>query len=74
MCNPPPARLDNEQMLMVMYGVDDEELEGCDIAPQTRSHFLDLMSSGVFLTLAGGSNCNAVNIGVQRTKLFWTSS
>lgn len=38
-------RLDNERMLMVMYGVDDEELEGCDIAPQTRSHFLDLMSS-----------------------------
>jgi len=58
-------RLDNERMLMVMYGVDDEELEGCDIAPQTRSHFLDLMSSGVLLTLAGGSNCNAVHVGVH---------
>jgi len=37
-------RCENEQMLMTMYGIDAEDTLGEDIAQETKSYFLDLMS------------------------------
>jgi len=37
-------RLENEKMLMSMYGIDEEDLMGADVSPQTRSYFMDLVS------------------------------
>jgi len=38
-------RCENEKMLMTMYGVEEEDaLAGVDIAQETKSYFLDLMS------------------------------
>jgi len=37
-------RLENEKMLMSMYGIDEEDLMGTDVSPQTRSYFMDLVS------------------------------
>jgi len=39
-------RYENERVLMAMYGIDSEEsLMGEDLAPETRSHFMDLLES-----------------------------
>ena len=35
-------------MLMTMYGIDAEDIMGEDIAQETKSYFLDLMSMGIF--------------------------
>eukprot|EP00092_Neocalanus_flemingeri_P008094 GFUD01008734.1.p1 GENE.GFUD01008734.1~~GFUD01008734.1.p1 ORF type:complete len:257 (+),score=82.78 GFUD01008734.1:83-853(+) len=37
-------RCENEKLLMTMYGLDEEDITGQDIAQETRSYFLDLMS------------------------------
>jgi len=39
-------RCENERVLMAMYGIDSEEsVMGEDLAPETRSHFMDLLES-----------------------------
>jgi len=39
-------RYENERVLLAMYGIDSEEaLMGEDLAPETRSHFMDLLES-----------------------------
>lgn len=39
-------RYENERVLMAMYGIDSEQsLMGEDLAPETRSHFMDLLES-----------------------------
>lgn len=37
-------RCENEKMLMTMYGIEEEDIMGNDIAQETKSYFLDLMS------------------------------
>jgi len=37
-------RCENEKLLMTMYGLEAEDINGEDIAQETRSYFLDLMS------------------------------
>jgi len=39
-------RCENERVLMMMYGIDSEEsVMGEDLAPESRSHFMDLLES-----------------------------
>ena len=40
-------RCENEKMLMTMYGIEEEDIMGNDIAQETKSYFLDLMSMGM---------------------------
>ena len=40
------GRCENEKLLMTMYGLEAEDINGEDIAQETRSYFLDLMSMG----------------------------
>ena len=36
-------RCENEKMLLSMYGIDEDDVWGSNVPPQTRSYFLDLM-------------------------------
>ena len=37
-------RCENEKMLLSMYGIDEDDVWGSNVPPQTRSYFLDLMN------------------------------